>query len=286
MRKKILISCGLSLLILIAGSVVAGRIETANRTVEADGADRLSIECEFGAGRFTVMPADMEEVAKVDITYEPNHISYDVSYDVRRGTGHLYMASEYEDNRDNHDLENEWDVTLSTRYPTELIVEMGACDAALDLGGIPLEETVFEVGAASGIIDFTSRNPRRMKEMTIEIGASSIEIMRLGNANFDYLDFEGGVASCELDFSGDYNGESVARIEVGLGSADIIVPEGLALRLETDDAGWFSSVDFDDLDVEEVGRGVYESPDFDRADGRLVLILDVGMGSIDIYYGR
>ena len=286
MKKQTVLVLIALLVCLVGSAVMAGPTEKANRVVALDGAERISIECQFGAGRFTVVPADMEEVAKVDITYEPDRVSYDVTYDVRSRTGHLFMASEYEESVDHDDIDNEWDVTLSTRYPTELFVEMGACDAALDLGGIPLEEASIEVGAASGVIDFSRRNPRRMKEISIEIGASSVELQHLGNANFDYLDFQGGVASCELDFTGDFEGESTARIEVGLGSADIVIPEGLAVRLETDDSGWFSSVDFDELDLDKVSRGVYESAGFDKAKNRLILILDVGMGSVDIYYGR
>lgn len=286
MTKRTVILLIALIAILAASTVLAGRIEKANRVVAPDGAERVSIECEFGAGRFTVRPKDMEDVAVVDITYEPDRVSYDVAYDVRGGTGHLFMGSDYEESMNDGDTENEWDVTLSTRFPAELYLEMGACDAALDLGGIPLEEARIEVGAASGIIDFTKKNPRRMKEMTIEIGASSLELMNLGNANFDYLEFEGGVASCELDFSGEFEGESMATIEVGLGSADIIIPRGLAVRIESDDAGWFSSVDFDDLEVEKVGRDVFETADFDTAKNRLILVLEVGMGSVDIYYGR
>ena len=272
--------------LVLAGTVLAQDSRKASKTIGADGADRVSIEWNFGAGRVLVASEDMDEVAKIDITYDPDRVNYDISYDVRREVGHLTMDTEFEDHFRDGDIENEWEVVLSTRYPAELFFEMGACEASLDLGGIPIVEAQFEIGAASGEIDFSKPNPRRLKDLRIEIGASSLTVDRLGNANFDELRFEGGVASCELDFSGEYHGESVAYIEVGMGSADITVPRGLAIRIETDGGNWFSSVDFDDLNLRKADRGAWESDDFETADDRLILILDVGMGSVDIVYGR
>lgn len=270
----------------LAGGLVAEDIQKVKKTVTADGAKQISVEWEFGAGRVTLGPADMDEIAKIDISYDADRVNYDVSYDVRREVGHLSMDTEIEDHIRDGDIENDWDVTLSTRYPGELSLDMGACDASMDLGGIPLVDARLEIGAASGEIDFSKPNPSRMKDFAIKIGASSLTVDHLGNANFEQLKFEGGVASCELDFSGEYHGESIAYIEVGLGSADITVPRGLPIRIESDGDSWFSSIDFDDLDLQKAGRNAWESDDFESSENRLVLVLDVGMGSVDIRYHR
>jgi hypothetical protein len=286
MARRTTIAILVLALIGLTGAPAAQDIRKVQKTITADGADRISVEWEFGAGRVIVEPEDMAEVAKIEISYDADLVSYDVAYDVRREIGHLSMSTEFEDHIRDGDTENRWDVALSTRYPAELYIEMGACDAAMDLGGIPIVDARFDIGAASGEIDFSKPNPSRIKDFEIKIGASSLTVDRLGNANFDQLKFEGGVASCELDFSGEYHGESVAYIEVGLGSADITVPRGLAIRIESDGENWFSSVDFDDLDLQKAGRNAWESDNFEASENRLVLVLDVGMGSVDITYGR
>ncbi|MEE8575858.1 MAG: LiaF domain-containing protein [candidate division Zixibacteria bacterium] len=263
-------------------TVLADRIEETTTKVGPDGAKSILVECDFGAGELTIIPKKMSDVAVLDVTYEPRKVDYDVSYEVRRDVGHLSLESELVRHRDIEDLENDWELTLSTEYPTELNLEVGACEADIDLGGIPLTDLSIEIGAADGRLEWSKPNPERLKNLSIEVGAASLVVSQLGNANFEYMTLECGAASCELDFRGDYHGESVVDIEVGLGSIEIVVPRGLAIRIESDDNSWFSSIDFDDLDLGRGRRGRYESDDFETATDRLVLILQVGMGSIDI----
>ena len=45
-----------------------------------------------------------------------------------------------------------------------------------------------------------------------------------------------------------------------------------------------SSIDFHGGDLEEVDEDFFETPGFDKAKDRLYLKLEVGMGSIDIYF--
>jgi hypothetical protein len=166
-----------------------------------------------------------------------------------------------------------------------LDLEVGACEAEFDLGGLPIRGLSLEIGAASGRIDFSKPNPERLAEMTIEVGASSLEINNLGNANFEEMHFEGGAASCELDFQGDFVGEAKVELEIGLGSLDIFIPRDLAIRVEADES-WFSSVDFHGLRLVETDDGVYESRDFEDAEKRIVFEVSVGMGSVDFHGKR
>ena len=60
----------------------------------------------------------------------------------------------------------------------------------------------------------------------------------------------------------------------------------LSVRIETHDNGWFSSIDFDELDVHRVRRGIYETDGFKDATDRITIRLDIGMGSVDLLAGR
>ncbi len=274
----------LVLVMLLAASAVSARMEEVSKQIDPEGAERIVIEADLGGGQFNVTTKDMNEAALIDIEYDPKRVDYEVHYRVKRSSGYLILESTTRRGKDLDTDRNIWDVTLSTRYPVEMHMEFGACDAEMDLGGIPLEELSLEVGAASGVIDFSQRNPAQMRDLSIDAGASSLEIVSLGNARFDEMSFEGGVGSFDIDFRGKYEGESEARIEIGLGSADIIIPRDLAVRIETEGGNWLSSVDFHDDDLEEIDDDIYETPDFDEADDRLVLIIEVGLGSIDVYF--
>ncbi len=280
-RRMIALMLGL---LTLGGSALAGRLEKVTEKVEAEGARRLEVSLEFGVGQLTVGRDDMAEAAVINIEYDKRRVDYDISYDLRGSTGELYLESNQLRRKNSDGNDNWWDLTLSTRYPTDLQMEIGACDAEMDLGGVPLTNFTMDIGAASGLIEFSRSNPERLDDLDIDAGAASLEMDRIGNANFDQFSFAGGAGSFELDFRGEYEEDSRIDIEVGLGSADIVLPEDVAVRLETSGDGWLSSVDLHGGDVDEVDDDVWESPGFDNADVKLFIAIDVGLGSVDVYW--
>jgi len=284
--KRILIILILLTVALLAVPSEAGRREHDTKSFDIGDATQLSITGEFGAGEFYIKPADIDEVAKLDIFYDDRKMDYDADYHVRNKTGYLDLES-YTRRGRNHDMDTEdhrWEIVLSTKYPAELDLEIGACKADFDLGGIPLTSLNLEVGAASGTVEFSSKNPKRLEEINVDAGASSLEMESIGNANFERFDFDGGVGSFNLDFTGDYDGESEIYIDIGMGSADIYLPRDIPVRIEAGDGNLFSSVDIHGGDLDEIDDDVYESPDYDRADTRIFISLDVGMGSVDVHF--
>lgn len=271
---------------LLALTAQAGRIKKETRHVKSEGAKELDVEIEFGAGELRIYSDDIHDAAVIDLEYDPRHIEYEIDYEIEDHTGLLHIATEH--GRKSHigSLDNQMDVALSSEYTTSLELQFGACEAIIDLGGIPLERLEIEAGAASGQIDFSAPNPERLKRLNIEAGASSLEMYSLGNANFDMMEFSGGVGAFELDFRGEYSGESEINIEIGLGSAEIILPRNLPVHIETNGSGFLSSIDFHNDDLDEIDDGVFESEDFRSAKDRIVMNLEVGMGSIDTYFKR
>ena len=272
------------IIFVLAFSASAGRMEQLSEKIDAEGADKIEVSIEFGAGEIILSSTDMAEVATVEVDYDPRRIECEIDYNVRRGIGHLHLESIIRRKRNIDTEKNLWEVILSNRYPMVLEIEAGACDAEMDLGGIPINELSIEIGAAAGEVDFSRPNPQRMEDFDVDAGAASLEFRNLGNANFERFNFDGGAGSFELDFRGKYTGESEISIDIGLGSAEIILPKGIPVRIETGEPGWFSSVDFHNDDLDEVRDGIYESDDFDEADIRITLELDVGLGSVDIYF--
>lgn len=274
----------LSGLLLLSGLTVAARKDHVTEKVELKDADEIVLRCDLGAGEFSITPGDITEAAIIDITYDPRRIDYYVEYEEKRGKCYIDLESDHRSSSNIDTEDNIWDIVLSKKYPAVIEMDMGACDASIELGGIPVKELTLDVGAASGILKFSEPNPVRLEEIDIDAGATSLEIHELGNANFEYFNFDGGAGSFDMDLTGEYDGESVVSIDIGLGSADITMPEGVAFRIETEGGNWLSSVDIHNRDMDEVDDDIYESPDFDRADTRIILELSVGLGSVDIYW--
>ena len=274
----------LIILMLLFATVTAGnRYEEVTEKIDAEGADNIIVNLDFGAGTVRLEPGDIGEAAIVDIYYDARRVDYRIEYENKGGTGYLDLESELKKHRNNDDLDNEWDVVLSNRYPAEIYFDLGACEADMDLGGIPLEMLELEIGAASGEIEFSKPNPRRLKEIIIDVGASSLDLNDFGNANFEYMEISSGAASVRLDLRGDYKGESRVNVDVGVGSMDVILPKGVDVSIETDD-GLFSTIDFHGGDLEEIDDDLYETRGFDSAKDRIKIMVDVGMGSVDFYF--
>lgn len=286
MKKLVIILC---LSVFVLGSVtLAGRNIRETRKIDIEGATSIDLEVDFGAGEIRIYAKDMTEAAEIELFYNPNNVEYEIDYHVKRSTGHLYIDSDTDFNHDDDfdTDENQIDIALSTDNPISLNFDIGACKAEFDLGGIPITMLDLDVGAASGYIEWSEPNPVRLEEINIDAGAASLEMVMIGNANFDFMTLEGGAGSFDLDFRGEYNGESEIEIEISVGSADIILPKNVPIRVEADDDGWFSSIDFHGDNLERVRNGVYESPDFDDADTRIIISIDVSMGSVDLYWKR
>ena len=275
--------------LVIVSSVFAGRLERVREFVTAKQAKIIEMEFDLAAGEFNIKSGDIEKVAEFDIEYDKRTFDYEIDYRERGEKGYLFIDIDHRKNRsfsDFHDFENNWDIVLSDKFETSINLDIGACEADFDFGGIRLTDLDIDVGAASGVIDFSEPNKSRLREINIDAGASSLEMLNLGNANFEYFEFSGGIGSYDLDFRGKYSGESNINIEIGLGTADIILPRDVPVRVETEGSNWLSTVDFHNDDLVEIDDDIYETEDFENAKTRIIMRLEVGLGSIDVYWKK
>jgi hypothetical protein len=98
------------------------------------------------------------------------------------------------------------------------------------------------------------------------------------------LEFEGGVGKFVLDFGGQFDYRAEARVKVGMGALTVVIPRELGVQLRADDR-WLSSLDFSKSRLVAVaGKGMYETENFESAQGQLILILEVGLGSANIEF--
>ncbi len=272
--------------LLLVTSVFASRIKNETETVDMQGAKKIYLKGELGAGEFNIVSENQDEAFIADIEYSPNEVEYWVKSKNKSDKCIIEIGSERDASFDMDSEENKWDIVLSTKYPIEIDFDIGACESDFELGGLPIEELVLNVGAADATISFSERNEIRLREIDINAGACSLEMNMIGNANFERFTINGGAGSFELDFRGEYNGVSTVDIEIGLGSADIVLPKGVAVQIHTDGSNWLSSIDIHNNRLDEVDDDVYESDGFDSADDKIILHVSVGLGSVDIRFRK
>jgi hypothetical protein len=272
-------------LTLIPVSLWAQGSEEAKEVVTADGCKFFDIQIDFSAGVLEIAPADIPELLKLDVYYTPRSVRYSVEKTERPDRCDVLLVSERRRSWSDDDSDNEWTIQLSKKHTSSLELEIGACEARMDLGGIPLSELVMDIGAAELELDFSEPNPVPMKELSVDCGASSMEITGLVNANARFMSFDIGAGSCEIDLRGEIKGEVEIEVSVGVGSMDIILPQDVAVMVDGDE-DWLSTLDFSGLDLEETRRGTWETDGFSKATNRVIINADVAMGSISIYARR
>lgn len=121
-----------------------------------------------------------------------------------------------------------YDVALGRLQPFALAIEGGACDAEIDLGGVPLSRLTGRMGAGKCVFDFSTPNPQPMTLFDIAAGAASLEVRNLANANAAEILLQGGAAAYTFDFGGALQRDTHVRITVGLSSLHLAIPSAAA----------------------------------------------------------
>jgi hypothetical protein len=286
MRQTILIFVALA---IMGGSVMGGRLTTVIEKATAPGIKIVNGEMKLSVGEFNLYKGDSvpDLVATIEGDYDDSRYLYDYSFDPSGKRADLLFSSEMRSrlHTNINGNDNSWELGLSPDVEWRLKGDIGAAKATLDLGGLSVSELQFDVGASDARINFSTPNKTTLNYFKISAGACDLKMNDIGNARFDRLEFDGGVGSFRLDFSGSFDYRADARIEVGLGSIHIIIPSEVGVRLETDD-NFLSSIKFSKRILKRIheDKDIFETDNFDTAKGQLVLRLEIGMGSADIEF--
>lgn len=120
-------------------------------------------------------------------------------------------------------------------------------------------------------------NPEVPIALRLETGAGEANI-DLTELQVTELRLQTGASSTRLALPAQA-GHTEARIEGGAASISVRVPTGVAARIETSGGLASFSVDRDRFPRQ---GGVYQSPDYDTAENKIDLRVDLGAGSISI----
>lgn len=131
-------------------------------------------------------------------------------------------------------LKNEWDLNFTNDRPLDMTINAGAYQGDMDFGGINLTRLVINDGASDTTVNFSKPNSGVMDEFEYTSGASTVELLSLGNANFERMNFSAGAGTYTLEFSGELRQDADVHIGAGVSTIKIIVPEGRKARVVVD----------------------------------------------------
>jgi len=257
----------------------AAQLRTVSMSRQLEDEDEVRVQVQYGAGEFSVRSMDAGLLYRMSLEYDEDRYEPVAEYEdhtlqvgiesIRNGFGRR--------NRDGGRL----DLELARGVPMDLDLEFGAVRAELDLGGLALTGLELSTGASESAIDVSEPSTASMEVARFEVGAAEFEARRLGNLNAARIEVDAGVGSITLWLDGEWRQDARVGIDMGLGSLELRVPEGLGLELRKD--SFLTSLDSEGL----VKRGdVYQSLDWDEAARRVTVDLDAAFGSVKVVWVR
>jgi len=277
--------------VVMGGSVIGGHLTTASEKATAPGIKIVDAEIKLAAGKFELkkIAPGTDVVATLQGDYDDAKYKYDYNFEPSGKRADFYFSSEIRSylHKNFGDGDNHWEIGFSPDVELRLTTDIGAAKADVDFGDLSVSELKLDVGAADVRVDFSTPNKTTLNRFKISAGACNLKMKNLGNSRFDRLDFEGGVGDFSLDFSGQFDYRAEAKIEVGLGSIEIVLPSDIGVRLEADN-NFLSSVNFPKRELKRIDNDsdvdIYETDNFNTAKGQLVLRLEIGLGSANIKF--
>ncbi|NJD18963.1 MAG: hypothetical protein FIA95_06730 [Gemmatimonadetes bacterium] len=272
--------------LLVAARAVLPQVSAAQswRTVsmsrQASGQQDLRVQVEYGAGTFTVRPAEQGLLYRMRLRYDEE--AFEPTAELRgsrlrlgvKGTGSSVRVGKKGNS-------GEMDLTLGRGIPMDLDLEFGAVRADLDLGGLSLTDLELSTGASESTVDVSEPNPEMLKSATFQVGAADFTARRLGNLNARSISVDAGVGSASLWFDGSWQQDADVALNMGLGSLELHFPEGLGVKLTKD--SFLTSLDSEGM----VKRGdAYYSLDWERAQRKVTIQLDAAFGSVKVLWVR
>lgn len=271
---RIAIAATITALLLLAPRAARGQDwHETSYARQASGESNLAVKIEYGAGKLDIAPAASGTLYRANLRYDADAFTPEVSY----ANSRLRFGMENGNVRGRNLKEGRLDLRLSPDVPLELDLAFGATDATVELGGLLVRHVNIQTGASRTVVSVSSPNEEECRLFEVEVGAASFEARNLGNLNAPRLTLQGGVGEVVLDFTGRWQQDMNAGVEMGLGSLTLRLPRGLGVRIVKD--GLLASFDSQGL----TKRGdVYYSEDYDDATYKLALDLDAALGSIRV----
>lgn len=266
----------------LAGPTPAAAQDMKTMTVsrQVAGTGEMDVLVRYGAGRVRLRPVADGLLYRMELHYDEAHMDPVASFDGRRLE--LGVASRGRDIRVGRDQEmGSLAVGLARSVPMDLVLELGAVEADLDLGGLSLRRLKLSTGASASTVDVSEPNPQRMSSAELEVGAAEFSVRRLGNLNAERLKVSAGVGEVTLDFSGSWRRDLHVDVGMGLGSLRLRFPEGIGVRLRK--SSFLTSIDAEGLNK---NGDVYSSPGWEAAERRITIDIDAAFGSIEVVWLR
>ena len=286
MKRKLII-----LLIFMIAVLSAEDYFTEHYDIPYKGEEELDVNISFGLGTLDLKSHDDPKYLVHSImTYSQRIYMPIVDYKILGNRGRLKMSTEKYDESNKNDKRNlkssqvnkelnKWHLEFSQKIPIYIAVDLGLGEGRLDFTDLRVRDLKLHCGLSDVNVIFRDKNQDNMRNMVIETGLGSVNVKGLSYANMERFNVECGLGTTELVFDGSLSQDIRGKIEVGLGSVIIEVPDNVAVEVRSQ-SSFLSSLNLHGFD--RISENLYRSGNWETANKRIYLEIEVGLGSVDI----
>lgn len=230
-KRYILLILLFLIFFVIAYESMADEENGENRIIPLGEIDSLKVTIKFGAGKLDLISGE-EDVFKGNFQYDKSILKPNIRYEILGETGILTLSQSIKKDLDlPFPYKNRWNLKLPSGVPLQLYINTATYSGDINLTNLQIENFYLTTGASQTNIVFNQPNLIDLKNINIKTGASTIKMLGLANANFDEMNFAGGVGSYTFDFSGNLTKKSKVSINVGVAKIILKIPSNMGTKI-------------------------------------------------------
>ncbi len=260
---------------LVPAAASAQDWRTVTQTRQRAGEKQLQVDVQYGAGKLNIQPARDNTLYRATIEYDADLFDPVTRYRDGQLTVGVEGTGKHLRLKDRQG--GEMRLELSPDVPLDLTLEFGAVEADMELGGLHIEKAEIHTGASETEVRFSHPNASECRRAEFAVGAAAFRAYGLGNLNCRNLKVDAGVGDITLDFTGEWRGDVNAELNVALGSANLVLPRDVGVRVNKDT--FLASFDSSQFTKR---NGEFYSENWEQAQHRLVIDVSGALGSINV----
>ncbi|MGD2103685.1 MAG: toast rack family protein [Anaerolineae bacterium] len=251
-----------------------GDLKEERHSVPLPRGDSADVDVVFGAGRLEIEAGVSDKLLSGLFTYNVQKWAPQITHE-----GTQLAIKQGGDERKwgipSGNVRNHWELEFSAEMPLVMNVKVGAGEGKLDLTGLQITDFDMDVGAGDIALRFDEPTEIPMNHMTLDTGASKVEVVGVANASPEEIRLQGGVGDIALDLTGNWARSSDITIRAGAGALRLTLPSDVGVEIET--RGGLTNIEA--YGLRQMG-GTYTNDAFGETDVELHINITTGVGNV------
>lgn len=255
-------------------TIEVGDVQQETHTVPLASLESAEVGIMFGAGRLRLGAGPSDQLLSGHFLYNVDQWAPEIALEgdiltVRQGGDAPKWGIP------SGNVRNSWELGFSPQVPLNVNLRAGAGQGDLDFTDLKVAGLDIEIGAGDFNLRFDRPNPVPMDHVTLDTGASRIQVIKIGNASPETMRLRGGVGDLSLDFTGEWTRSAEITIRAGAGALTLRLPDDVGVEVEAK-AGL---ANVDAYGLRQMGR-TYTNDAFGETEIELHIDIIAGVGNI------